>query len=114
MSDLRFYFDESVEAAVSEQLSRTGFDSVSAHSLDKRGDKDIDHLRRATEMERVLCTYDADFIVLASQGVEHAGILFANQEKASIGDWIREIRYLQATYLPEQIKGHLVYMKKRR
>ncbi len=40
MTELRFYFDESVDLAVSEQLTLAGLDVVSAHSLDKLGDKD--------------------------------------------------------------------------
>lgn len=62
LSDIRFYFDESVELAVSEQLRASGFDTVSAHSLDQLGDDDDSHLQRATDMGRALCTYDADFL----------------------------------------------------
>lgn len=32
MSEILFYFDESVELAVSEQLNASGIDVVSAHS----------------------------------------------------------------------------------
>lgn len=70
MSDeLSFYFDESVELAVSEQLEIAGIDVVSAHSLAVLGDSDSNHLKRATEMGRVLCTYDTDFLIMASEGV---------------------------------------------
>jgi hypothetical protein len=59
LTEIKFYFDESVELAVSEQLAASGFDTVSAHSLDALGDKDQTHLERATEMERVLCRLPA-------------------------------------------------------
>lgn len=68
-SELRLYFDESVELAVSEQLAAGGLDVVSAHSLEVLGDEDRNHLERATAMGRVLCTYGADFLRLASEGV---------------------------------------------
>ena len=93
---LTLYFDESVELAVSEQLAAGGLDVVSAHSLETLGDDDRNHLERATGMGRVLCTYDADFLRLAAEGVEHAGIIFAQQQKASIGGWLKEIRALHA------------------
>ncbi len=113
MNELRFYFDESVELAVSEQISRLGIDVVSAHSLDRLSDTDAEHLQRATEMGRVFCTYDDDFLVLAQSGVEHAGILFATQDRRSIGDWVREVRFLHATLTSDEAQGQILFVKKR-
>ena len=113
MGEIKFYFDESVELAVSVQLAASGLDVVSAHSLEKLGDADKNHLQRATEMGRVLCTYDSDFLVLATEGAEHAGIIFAPQQKASIGGWVREIRALHARLSAEEIVGQVVYLSMR-
>jgi hypothetical protein len=113
LSELRFYFDESVDLAVSEQLAIAGADVVSAHSLDKLGDKDITHLQRAAEMERVLCTCDADFLALASQGIEHAGVVYGHKRKISIGDWVREIRFLRVTRTAEDAVGRIFFVQKR-
>jgi hypothetical protein len=109
-SDLKLYFDESVELAVSEQLAAGGLDVVSAHSLEVLGDDDRNHLERATALRRVLCTYDADFLRLASEGVEHAGIIFAPQQKASIGRWVREIRALHARLHAEDVLGQVIFL----
>ncbi len=113
MSEIKFYFDESVELAVSIQLSAGGLDAVSAHSLEKLGDVDVNHLQRATEMGRALCTYDTDFLVLASQGIEHAGIIFARQEKASIGGWVRELRALHGRLSAEEVAGQIIFLSMR-
>ena len=113
MSDLRFYFDESVELAVSEQLAAGGLDVVSAHSMEKLGDDDRNHLERATAMERVLCTYDSDFLRLAVEGIEHTGIIFAQQQKASIGGWVREIRALHARLTAEEAAGQVIFLSMR-
>jgi len=110
LSDLRFYFDESVELAVSSQLAAAGLDVVSAHSLDQLGDSDPNHLARATEMGRVLCTYDQDFLRLAAEGASHSGIIFAPQQKASIGGWVREIKAIHAQMQAEDIQGHIVFL----
>ena len=112
MTELRFYFDESVEVVISEQLAKHGIDAISAHSLDLLGADDIVHLKRAAEMGRVLCTYDDDFLVLASQGVEHAGILFAQQLKTAIGDWVKEIRSLHTTVTAEQARGWIFFVRR--
>jgi hypothetical protein len=110
LSDLKFYFDESVELAVSEQLAASGFDVVSAHSLDKLGDKDETRLARATAMGRVLCRYDMDFLRLAAEGANHAGLIFAQQQKASIGGWVREIRAIHARLKVEDIVGQVIFL----
>jgi predicted nuclease of predicted toxin-antitoxin system len=61
LSEIRFYLDENIDKAVTEQLIRWGIDAVSVHTLELEGDSDKNHLQRATEMERVLCTHDQDF-----------------------------------------------------
>jgi predicted nuclease of predicted toxin-antitoxin system len=112
-NELRFYFDESVELAVSEQLAAGGLDVVSAHSLNLLGDADRNHLERATEMGRTLCTYDADFLRLANTGAKHAGIIYAHQQKASIGGWVREIRALHARRKAEDLTDQVVFLSMR-
>ena len=92
MTEIQFYFDESVELAVSEQLAVSGINVVSAHSLQQLGDSDASHLTRASQLGQVLCTYDQDFLRLATKGSIHKGIIFAQQQRASIGGWVREIQ----------------------
>jgi predicted nuclease of predicted toxin-antitoxin system len=110
LSEIRFYFDESVELSVSVQLAASGLDVVSAHSLETLGDADQNHLQRATQMERVLCTYDADFLRLAKLQTEHAGIIYAQQKKASIGGWIRELRALHARLTAEEVAEQVIFL----
>jgi hypothetical protein len=109
---LRFYFDESVDLAVSEQLALAGLDVVSAHSLDKLGDEDPSHLQRAVEMGRILCTCDTDFIILAQEGIEHAGIVFGAMQRFTVGDWIRYIRRLHATKSVEDVENLVLYVER--
>ncbi len=110
MTEPSFYFDESVELAVSEQLAAGGINVVSAHSLEQLGDSDPHHLARATEMGCVLCTYDQDFLRLAAGGVEHSGIIFAAQQKATIGGWVREIKAIHAQMQAEDLLGQVVFL----
>lgn len=107
---MRFYFDESVELAVSTQLAAGGIDAVSAHSLEQLGDTDPNHLARATRMARVFCTYDQDFLRLAAQGIDHHGIIFAQQQKASIGGWVRELKAIHAQKQVDDLIGQVIYL----
>ena len=110
MTEMRFYFDESVELAVSQQLERAGIDVVSAHSLDLLGETDDNHLERATALERVLCTYDQDFLRLAAEGAYHYGIIFARQQTASIGGWVREIKLIHAEKEADDLIEQVLYL----
>lgn len=110
MSDLRFYMDENVPTAVAEQLVRHGIDAVSVKNLAALGDSDINHLRRATEMGRMLCTYDADFIRIAAQELNLSGIAFAQQYQTNVGSWVKALRALHARMTAEEAVGQVVFL----
>jgi predicted nuclease of predicted toxin-antitoxin system len=110
VSKLRFYFDESVPLAVSQQLATQGIDVVSAHSLGELGDSDPSHLSRASAMERVLCTADTDFLVLAKTVVDHYGVIYGSQSKVNIGQWVKDIRTLYAQFEAERLDGKVIFL----
>jgi hypothetical protein len=110
LSEIKFYLDENIDKSVTEQLLLWGVDAVSVHSLDLRGETDVNHLQRAFEMGRVLCTHDQDFIRLATETTSHAGIAFAQHYQASIGGWVRALRSLHAQSTAEQLQGNLIFV----
>ncbi len=81
---IRFYLDENVQISIAEQLIRRGIDVVTVRDLGVLGDEDVNHLARATRLERVLCTHDADYIELASTGIEHFGIVIGKQHNTPL------------------------------
>lgn len=82
---IRFYLDENVQTFIAEQLKRRGIEVVTVRELGLLGDEDINHLERAAQMGYVLCTHDSDYVDLAADGREHAGIVFGQQHKHTIG-----------------------------
>ncbi len=110
MSKLRFYFDENVDPEVAKQLRQKNIDAVSIHELQLRGDQDISHLQRATEIGYALCTYDKDFLRLNAQGVRHAGILFAKHDGATIGEWVRELTKIHQSLTAEEMIGQVKFV----
>ena len=112
LTELQFHFDESVDLAISEQLTLAGIDVVSAHSLGKLGDTDPQHLQRATEMGCILCTCDTDFLILAQEDAEHTGIVFGAMNSYTVGDWIRFIRRLYATRSAEDVAGLVFFVER--
>lgn len=109
-SDIRLYFDENVEVEVAEQMKQRGIDAVTVRDLSLLGDTDIHHLRRATDMGRVLCTYDADFLRLAAEGIEHAGIIFGFHDRTTYGDWVRGLELICSVYTLDDMKNQVEYL----
>lgn len=108
---VRFYLDENVPVAIARQLQRRGIDAVTVRDLGLLGDEDINHLERATSLGRVLCTHDADYVDLATSGVKHAGIVFGQQHKHTIGDWVRFLELVHGVYDAEEMHNLVEYLK---
>ncbi len=107
---LRFYLDENVPVQVARQLKLRGIDVVTTRSLALLGADDIDHLRNATKQNRVLCTYDNDFLDLVASGIQHTGVVFGQQDVHYIGDWVNWLTLMHAVYTPEEMLNRVEYM----
>jgi hypothetical protein len=110
LSELRFYLDENIPTEVAIQLRRSGIDAVSARDQGQLGATDFSHLKRATDLGRVLCTHDQDFLRLAVEGVEHAGIAFSLQATSSIGSWVRALRSLHTRLGPDDARNQVFFL----
>lgn len=95
---IRYYLDENLPIVVAAQLKRRSIYAVTVRDLGLLGDSDINHLHRATEMNFVLCTYDSDYVELAASGIKHSGIVFGQQHRHGIGDWVRFLELVHTVY----------------
>lgn len=111
MSEIRFYMDENMDIEFAAQLVRRRIDAITVHDLGELGDADINHLQRATEMERVLVTHDADFLRLDAEDVKHAGIAFAKHYESSIGRIVKALVEFHATMSAEDVRGKVKFLK---
>ncbi len=109
-STLAFYFDESVQVAIADQLIRNGIDCVTVRDLEKLSDADPNHLKRATDQKRVLVTYDDDFVEMAHKGAQHAGIVFVPNRHRRIGIVVKELRKFQVQYEQQQVKNQVWFL----
>lgn len=107
---VRFYLDENVPVAIAEQLKRRGIEAITARDLGRLGNSDLNHLQRAAEMGYVLCTHDADYVEMAAAGAEHAGIVFGQQHKHRIWDWVRFLELVHGVYAPEELLNRVEYI----
>ena len=109
-AQIRFYLDENVPVAIATQLHRRGVDVVTVRDLGFLGDTDTTHLARAARVGYVLCTNDADYIDLAATGIEHAGIVFGQQHKHGVGEWVRFLELLASVLEPDEMRNCVEYV----
>jgi hypothetical protein len=109
-SDITFYLDENVPTVIAEQLKRKGIDAVTVRDIGRLGDSDENYLQRASEMGRVLCTHDQDFLRLAAEGMSHKGIVFGIQDLHGIGDWVRGLELIHTVLEAENMENNIEYL----
>jgi hypothetical protein len=107
---IRLYLDENLSPKISEQLKLRGIDAVCARDLRTLGDSDESHLARATKLGRVLVTSDVDFLRLASDGTNHAGIVFGVQLDHALGDWVKKLELICFVYTSTEFENHIEYL----
>ena len=107
---ISLYLDENLSPRIAAQLRSRGIDIVTVGDLGMLGDTDENHLTRATEMGRVLVTSDADFLRMAAEGVEHAGIVFGVQQNHTIGDWVKGLELICSVYDADEMQNHVEYI----
>ena len=84
MSEVRFYADENISAAVIEGLRRRGISVLSTPDAGMLGALDEEHFALAASRQLVVLTQDDDFLKLAARTERHPGVVYARQGR-SIG-----------------------------
>jgi hypothetical protein len=107
---ISLYLDENLTPKIATQLKRRGINVVTVRDLGLLGDTDENHLERATRMEYVLVTSDTDFLIMASEGIEHTGIIFGIQENNAIGDWVKGLELICSVYIQEDMVNHVEFL----
>ena len=105
----RLYLDENLSPKIADQLKLRGIDAVCVRDLGKLGDSDVNRLERATKFGRALVTSDVDFLRLAADGADHAGIVFGvlGDHTGRLGQKARIDLFV---YAPEEFLNHIEYI----
>jgi predicted nuclease of predicted toxin-antitoxin system len=107
---LRFHLDENVSAAVAEGLRRRGIDVMTAGEGRLLGASDLAHLEHCRAAGRILFTQDSDFLILASSGIPHRGIVFSANGTRSIRQMIETLILIDACLYAEDMNNHIEYI----
>lgn len=101
--------DENMPPAVADQLRATDIDVSSVHELQIFSEDDPIVLELANEVERVICTRDADFVRLAQAGMEHACIVFFDRGQRNIGYMVRSLRSIAQDITMEEMRNRVEF-----
>ena len=74
---LCFFLDQNVDLTIAKALRDRGVDVATALETGRCASSEERQLALALREARVLVTYDEDFLALHSNGVPHAGIVYA-------------------------------------
>lgn len=109
MAKLKFYTDEHISKAVVKGLRARGVDAVSCVEVGNRMAPDVDHLSFAEKENRVIVTYDNDFLKLHEARHPHAGIAFSHKP-LSIGEMIGILLLMYEVLEDEDMKGIIEFL----
>ncbi|MEB3283219.1 MAG: DUF5615 family PIN-like protein [Lyngbya sp.] len=107
---IRFHLDENVSNAIVDALRRRNIDVTTTSEVGLIGASDFEQIQFAFSQDRVIFTLDDDFLVLHQQGIEHAGIIYCNQNRRSIGEMIRGLILIWEVLNPEEMQNHIEFI----
>jgi hypothetical protein len=102
--------DQHFPAPASRGLRRHGVDVLTAQEAGRCGLPDSDQLAFATAEERVLVTFDTDYLALHQSGVQHAGIAWCQEQKYSIGQLIQALLLVHGVLDRDAMRNHVEYL----
>jgi len=107
---IRYFFDQHIPSAVRQGLRQRGVDVLTAQDAGRCGLPDSDQLQFATGEERVMVSFDTDFLVLTASGVQHAGIGWCPATKYSIGQLLHMLVLLHGVLDRDDMKNRVEYL----
>jgi len=107
---IRYFFDEHIQSAVAHGLLLRSVDVLTAQAAGRCGLPDPDQLQFATAEDRVLMSFDPDFLALAATGISHAGIAWAEATKYSVGQLVQLLTLLHGVLDRDDMKNHVEYL----
>lgn len=84
-------------------------EALSAKDMGKLGLTDQEQIKVATKNKAVIFTHDVDFLRMASQR-EHPGIVYVHQQKLSVGECIRRLKFLVETKPLEEMHNQIIFL----
>lgn len=109
-----FYMDEHVPNPIALGLRIRGVNVLTAQEDGRQRERDAALLDRATELNRPMCSFDADMLREAAERLRHAvpfaGLIFAHPARISVGQCIRDLELVANAADPSDLANQVVYL----
>jgi Domain of unknown function (DUF5615) len=105
-----FFMDQNFPVPASDGLRRHGVDVLTAQQANRCGFLDPEQLAFATSENRVLVTFDPDFLALHQSGIAHAVIAWCPERKYTIGQLIRVLLLLHGVLNRADMTSHVEFL----
>ena len=89
---------------------RRGINVLTAQQAGRCRMADPDQLAFATAQERVMVTFDVDFLALHQSGVKHAGIAWCQEQKYNVGELVQALQLLFAVLDRDLMGNHVEHL----
>lgn len=96
--------------AVAQGLRRRGIDVLTAQDADFCGRGDEEQLQKAIAEQRVLVSFEDDFLTLLADGRPHLGLAFCAASKYTVGDLIRVLTLAHEVLEPQEMRNHVEFL----
>jgi hypothetical protein len=114
---LAFYLDHHVQIAIADGLRKRGVSVLTAFEDGYDEEDDEELLRRSSELDYVLVTYDFGFLEMSSrwqrEGRSFPGIVFGFKTRVEVGAAIRYLEDLAKQAPPDTIADSVAYIPSR-
>src|SRR5437763_11559438 len=102
--------DQHYPGPVIRDLRRQGIDVLTAQDVGRCGLSDPDQLAFATAEERVMVTFDPDFLALHQSGVQYTGIAWCPEQKCTVGELIQALLLVHGVLDQPSMYNHVEYL----
>ena len=111
---IALYMDENVPLPITNGLRKRDVDVLRAQEDNHQNTPDTVILDRAMDLQRVVFTQDEDFLAIANrrqqEEVNFAGVIYAHQQKVTVGDCIRDLEIVAKVNEPEDLVNCVQYL----
>jgi predicted nuclease of predicted toxin-antitoxin system len=111
---LQLFMDVHVPIAITRQLRNRGIDVLRAQEDGSAEWDDLELLRRATSLGRVMFTMDNDFwretTLLYQSGENFAGVIIADMHRVTIGECVLDLELLAKAHEPGEMRNRVEHI----
>lgn len=111
---ITFYMDAHIPRAITIELRIRKVDVLTAQEDGADILPDPELLDRATQLNRVLFTFDDDFLGEAvkrqREHISFNGVIYSHPLRISIGQCIKDLELISKAGETEDLKNHIVYL----